>query len=40
MRQRPSALALAIPYALVLGGEAYNVSRVSFEVPSFVYQGF
>jgi len=40
MKRRQGVLALAILYALILGGVAYNVSRGSFEVPTFVYQGF
>jgi hypothetical protein len=40
VKRRPSVFALALLYALVLGGVAYNVSRGSFDVPTFVYQGF
>lgn len=40
MKRRPSALVMAILYSLILGGVAYNVTRGSFEVPTFVYQGF
>ena len=40
MTRRQGAFAMAIFYALILGGVAYNVTRGSFEVPNFVYQGF